>query len=203
MKKLTVLILLILFTGLLYLAENEPSFIQKNSSALTNDYNNGILKSEQTKVDKRANYNLDVDFDADAKKIFVKENIIWINKTNSPTSEIQFHFYANGYKSSKTLFAKAFPINSETQTETDVKTFLVNGKSSELIYFQPEIENQHDSTVARVILDKPVQPGDSVKIFFDYSMKIPRSVKRMGYASGRNFFFVSQWFPKVGVFENG
>jgi len=203
MKKLTVLILLILFTGLLYLAENEPSIIQINSSALTNDYNSGILKSEQTKVEKRANYNLDVDFDADAKKIFVKENITWINKTNSPTSEIQFHFYANGYKSSKTLFAQAFPINSETQTQTDVKTFLVNGKPSELIYFQPEIENPHDSTVAKVILDKPVQPGDSVKIFFDYSMKIPRSVKRMGYASGRNFFFVSQWFPKVGVFENG
>jgi hypothetical protein len=34
-------------------------------------------------------------------------------------------------------------------------------------------------------------------------MKIPRSVKRLGYATGRNFFFVSQWFPKVGVFENG
>ncbi len=188
---------------MLYLSDYDFITTSSNSMLVSKDYLDGILKSEYNKVNCIANYYIAVEFSADKKSITAQEEIVWINKTNLPTSEIQFHFYANGYKSSKTLFAQAFPINSETQTQTDVKTFLVNGKPSELIYFQPEIENPHDSTVAKVILDKPVQPGDSVKIFFDYSMKIPRSVKRMGYATGRNFFFVSQWFPKVGVFENG
>ena len=203
MKKLGPLLLLILFSGLLYLSGNGSLISQSDPSQSKNFYKDGILNSEIAKVDRRANYDLDVKFNADTKKIYVKENITWVNKTKSPTSEIQFHLYANAYKSSNTLFAKAYPINSETQTQIDVKTFLVNNEPAELIYFQPEIANPYDSTVAKVLLDKPIQPGDSIKIFFEYTMKIPRSVKRMGYATGRNFFFVSQWFPKVGVFENG
>lgn len=203
MKKTAALLLFIIFTGLLYLSGYDFITTSSDSMLVSKDYLDGILKSEYNKVNRIANYNIAVEFNADKKSITAQEEIIWINKTEFPANEIQFHFYANGYKSSKTLFAQAFPINSEMQTQIDVKTFLVNGKPSELIYFQPETENPHDSTVAKVILEKPVQPGDSVKIFFNYSMKIPRSVKRMGYASGRNFFFVSQWFPKVGVFENG
>ncbi len=203
MKKLIPFLLLILFSGLLYLSGNEFIIQQSDPTQLTKDYTDGILISEIAKVDKRANYTLDVEFNPVEKKIYVKENIIWINKTLEPTSEVQFHFYANGYKNGNTLFGQVYPINSETQTQIDVKSFLVNSMPAELIYFQPEIANQHDSTVAKVLLDQPIQPGDSIKIYFNYTMKIPRSVKRLGYASGRNFFFLSQWFPKVGVFENG
>ncbi|NJD23610.1 MAG: M1 family metallopeptidase [Melioribacter sp.] len=138
-----------------------------------------------------------------SKSVSVKEEIIWINKTSFSTSEIQFHLYANAYKSNNTLFAKAYSLTPEAQTQIDIKSLRVNGESLQLIYFQPEIANPHDSTVAKVLLNKTIEPGDSVRINFEYTMRIPRSVKRMGYATGRNFFFVSQWFPKVGVFENG
>jgi hypothetical protein len=203
MKKIIPFLLLVSFSGLLYLSGDESGLQLSDNAKSTDNYTNGLLNSEIKKVDRRANYDLNVEFDADAKKIYVKEKITWINKTELPTSEIQFHFYANGYKSSKTLFAQVYPINSETQTDIDVKAFLIDGKPSRLIYFQPEIANPHDSTVAKAVLEKPIQPGDSTKIEFEYTMKIPRSIKRLGYASGRNFFFVSQWFPKVGVFENG
>ncbi len=203
MKKITPLLLLILFSGLLYLSDNESMVPQSEPFNPGNIYTDGILNSEISKVDRRADYDLDVEFDAVSKKIYVREEITWLNKTNFPATEIQFHLYANGYKSERTLFGQAYQINSETKTQIDIKSFLVNSKPAELIYFQPEIVNPHDSTVAKVLLEKPVQPGDSVKLYFEYTMKIPKSVKRMGYATGRKFFFVSQWFPKVGVFENG
>ncbi len=203
MKQLTAILLLFVFAALLYLTGYDVEFQQSDYFNISNYYKDGMLKSEYNKVDISANYNFYVDFDPTKKRIFVKENIVWVNKTNLPTSEIQFHLYPNAYKSNKTLFAEAYAINSETQTQIDIKSFSVNGELSELIYFQPEIANPYDSTAAKVLLTKPIQPGDSVKIFFEYSMKIPRSVKRLGYATGRNFFFVSQWFPKVGVFEDG
>lgn len=202
-KRIFLFLLLIILTGLLYLSGYDFKTKQTSPAGVSNDYSDGILKSERSKVQITARYNISVEFDPDKKNISVQEEIVWINKTDSPASEIQFHLYANGYKSSKTLFAQAYPINSETQTQIDIKSFRVKGKSSELIYFQPEVANAHDSTVAKVLLDVPIMPGDSIKIYFEYTMKIPRSVKRLGYATGRNFFFVSQWFPKVGVFENG
>jgi hypothetical protein len=204
MKRISLLLLLLIFAGLLYLSENKaiPSF--GNSIEDISHYQKGILKDETLKYDDIADYYFDVSFSAEQKTVSVKEKIIWRNKTNCTTKEIQFHFYANAYKSNKTLFAKGYNINDpETQTFIDVKTFKIDGIERKMEYFQPEIDNPNDSTVARVILDKAIVPGDSAEIYFEYNLKIPRSVKRMGYAMGRNFFFVSQWFPKVAVFENG
>ncbi len=203
MKRLTALILLIICAGLLYISSMGDPIVIPDIKMDASAYKNGILKSEFDKINRCANYYMDVKFDPDTKSIYVKENITWINKTKYPASEIQFHFYANAYKSNKTLFAEAYSINSQTSTQIDIKSFLVGGKKSDLIFFQPEITNPYDSTVAKVLLDKIILPGDSAKIYFEYSLKIPISVKRFGAASGRNFFFVSQWFPKVGVFQKG
>lgn len=148
MKKITPLLLLILFSGLLYLSDNESMVPQSEPFNPGNIYTDGILNSEISKVDRRADYDLDVEFDAVSKKIYVREEITWLNKTNFPATEIQFHLYANGYKSERTLFGQAYQINSETKTQIDIKSFLVNSKPAELIYFQPEIVNPHDSTVA-------------------------------------------------------
>lgn len=203
MKRYPTFLLLIILAGILYFGQEEITSFQNQTFRDSSSYSDGILKSEESKVQAIANYDIDVELNAETKTIYAKENVTWINRTKAPANEIQFHFYANGYKNNKTLFAQAYPINSETKTETDVKVFKVNGQDSRLIYFQPDVADPYDSTVAKVLLSKPVLPNDSVKIYFEYSMKIPLSVKRLGYASGRNFFFVSQWFPKVGVFENG
>lgn len=203
MKRLFAFLLLILFAGLLFLSEQSQNNNRQTIVDIAKFYNGGILKSEYGKISRRANYNLSVDFDEEKKSIDVQEEILWINKTDSSTSEIQFHLYANAYKSNNTLFAQAYHLDPDAQTQLNIKAFQVNGVPSKLIYFQPEIDNPFDSTVAKVFLNRSVQPGDSVKINFTYTMKIPRSIKRMGYATGRNFFFISQWFPKVGVFENG
>ncbi len=203
MKKITPLLLLIVLSALLYISREDFPASLNEKPETPDKYFRGILKTELPNLDERVKYNIDVDYISDTKSIAVKEEILWINKTSESAKELQFHFYANAYKSSKTLFAQAFKLNKDSETEIDLSRFEVNGTKSELIFFQPEIDNPHDSTVAKAILDKPVFPGESVKIFFEYKMKIPRSVKRMGYAAGRNFSFVSQWFPKIGVFENG
>jgi hypothetical protein len=203
MKRFTASILLIVCAGLLYISSIGDPIVIPDIKMDSSAYKNGILKSEFSKINNCVNYFMDVKFDPGTKSIYVKENITWINKTHFPASEIQLHFYANAYKSNKTLFAEAYSINSQTSTQIDIKSFLIDGKKSDLIFFQPEIADPNDSTVAKVLLDKSILPGDSAKIYFEYSLKIPISVKRFGAASGRNFYFVSQWFPKVGVFQKG
>jgi len=203
MKKYLFVPLLILLAALLFLIEKENAKPQQKKFLSANLYKDGLLLSEYNKVNRIANYNFKIEFNASTRKIYVQEKIIWKNKTKFPTKEIQFHFYANAYKSERTLFAEAYKLNPENRTEIEVKNFLVNGEKKELEYFQPEIPNPFDSTVAKVVLNKLINPQDSVQINLEYELKIPISVKRFGAARGRNFFFVSQWFPKVGVFENG
>ncbi|OGU58470.1 MAG: hypothetical protein A2V66_04505 [Ignavibacteria bacterium RBG_13_36_8] len=202
MNKIIPLALFILFVGLLLLNEQTVQYSPK-PIVLTDVYENGFLKKEISNVRNTADYDISIELLTDSKYIIVSEDITWINRTEYSTNEIQFHLYANGYKSNKTLFAQQFNVTPEYKTELEIEKLLVDDKEKELIYFQPEVENPHDSTVSKVILSKTIEPGDSVKIHFDYKMKIPRSIKRLGYAAGRNFFFISQWFPKVGVFEEG
>lgn len=203
MKKLLILPILLLLSAIFFFIEKDnanPQNIKFTSAKL---YKDGLLLSEFNKVNRISNYNFKIDFDEPSKKINVQEKVVWKNKTRFSTNEIHFHFYANAYKSERTLFAQAYKLNPENKTEVKIKKFIINGAKKELIFFQPEIPNPFDSTVAKVILDKKINPEDSVQIFFEYELKIPTSVKRFGAARGRNFFFVSQWFPKIGVFENG
>ncbi|MGE5679657.1 MAG: M1 family metallopeptidase, partial [Bacillota bacterium] len=80
---------------------------------------------------------------------------------------------------------------------------LMNSRPVEISIIQPEVPGKYDSTVAKIDFEKPLLPGDSIKFHFKYRLPIPKMMKRFGYAAGRNFFFISQWFPKPGVFSEG
>jgi hypothetical protein len=204
MKKLVIASLIILLSILIYIAQGE-NYLQLSSKINSVEkYSDGILKSELKSLQNVADYNFDIEFFAEQKMIFVKEKIIWRNKTEFPTNEIYFHLYPNAYKNTNTHFAKGYNISDEAaQTEIDIKKIFINGTEKSYHFVHPEIFNPHDSTVIKTTLEKEIIPDDSIEVYFEYELKIPQSVKRFGYARGRNFFFISQWFPKVGVFENG
>ena len=50
-----------------------------------------------------------------------------------------------------------------------------------------------------VALPEPVGPGETITVSIDFTAKIPRPFARTG-AIG-NYFFIAQWFPKIGVLE--
>jgi len=202
MKNLVLIGLVIILALIVGFTQNSI-FQVSHGRTPTGSYTNGILSAEADSYQKVSNYRIKVAFDPQSKYITVNEEILWRNLTGESTKEIQLHFYSNAYKSNKTIFASSYNITGDARTEVELQDLTVNGKPAELIFFQPEIKNLNDSTVAKIDLEKAVNPSDSVKINISYKMKIPRSVKRLGYATGRNFFFVSQWFPKVGVFEEG
>lgn len=150
-----------------------------------------------------AEYKIDANLSPKEKKLNVKEEIIWRNQSKASTRELQFHFYANAFSSNKTELGKVFNFDEAERTKINIKSFLVDGLEYDLEYFQPEVKNSHDSTVAKINLVNPIHPRDSVIIKINYELVIPRSRIRFGYAAGREFYFIAQWFPKLGVFENG
>ncbi|MBU2493596.1 MAG: M1 family metallopeptidase [Bacteroidetes bacterium] len=196
MNKLYILFLLILFAGFAYVSELNLSGNSGNSNSFIeiNPDNSKKYKTE---------YQIYAELNTDSKLLKVQENLIWRNLTDFSTNEIQFHLYANGFKNNKTLLNKRINVDDKGKTEIVISKLLVNGVEKELIYFQPDVNNEFDSTVAKVIIDNALLPGDSAQIYFEYEIRIPKSLLRFGYAEGRNFYFISQWFPKAGVFKEG
>ncbi len=193
-----------LFTGLTYFVNGNNPFNNFASVERRGDnYINGLEKKEAGNVNNIADYSFDIFFQELNDKITVEEEIVWRNITGYPTDEIEFHLYANAYQSGRTIFASVYNIPPEAQTHFEIDSLLVDGKHKKLLFFQPDEENPFDSTVAKVDLNESIMPGDSAVIKFYYKLKIPISIKRFGKARDADFYFISQWFPKTGVFENG
>ena len=64
----------------------------------------------------------------------------------------------------------------------------------------PDDQIRHRSLAAATLADA-VPPGGTMRLRVEWTGKFPRNFDRTG-ALG-NYFFVSQWFPKLGVFEAG
>ena len=165
-----------------------------------------------------ANYEMDVKLDAQKRLIDGTEILTWKNSTPHPTSELQFHLYYNAwlneessqfrsirrrrsfresqsdYRENDWAYNKVHSIKilgGQDWSETDI--------SASMEYIQPDDGNKHDRTVLRVALPKPVAPGQTIRVELQWQSKVPRTFARTGVRG--DYFFLAQWFPKIGVFE--
>jgi hypothetical protein len=67
-------------------------------------------------------------------------------------------------------------------------------------YIAPDDGNTADRTVLAVPLRTPVPPGGSIELDLAWTAHVPRTFDRTGVI-GR-YFFIAQWFPKIGVLED-
>ena len=66
-------------------------------------------------------------------------------------------------------------------------------------YIAPDDGNRDDRTVLSVPLPTAVPPGGTVAVEIRWTAHVPRTFARTGAVG--NFFFIAQWFPKLGVLE--
>ena len=66
-------------------------------------------------------------------------------------------------------------------------------------FIAPDDGNPDDQTVMAVPLPQPIAPGATATIEVEWTAHVPRTFARTG-AIG-NFFFIAQWFPKLGVLQ--
>jgi hypothetical protein len=67
-------------------------------------------------------------------------------------------------------------------------------------FIAPDDGNKDDRTVMTVALPRAIPPGDMATIVVAWTAHVPRTFARTG-AIG-HFFFIAQWFPKLGVLQD-
>ena len=158
-------------------------------------------------------YEIWVELDDAGKRLVGREKIIWRNETADDVPDMWFHLYWNAFKNEKSAMLE------ESRTEgmlgmraekggwgwIDI-THITLADGTDLkptLEFMIPDEPAHldDQTVARVIFPDPVGPGEEVHLEIEFESKIPRTIARSGYY--KNSYFVGQWFPKPGVYEEG
>ncbi len=145
------------------------------------------------------------------KAVIGEEVLTWLNDSEIPVSELQFHLYLNAFKNNHTTFWKeggGRSIGSDPEKEDwgyiDVKKIGIrDGIDLTLMmeFIQPDDNNSDDQTVMCVELPEPVPPQGTITLEIEFYSKLPAAIRRAGYFD--DFFMVTQWFPKIGVLVDG
>jgi hypothetical protein len=162
---------------------------------------------------RNASYTITAHLDAASHIITGSEVITWRNITTRTAMELRFHMYWNAWKHDRTTFMRERalgPVGDSTgrpeadRSRIDLTSLMLTAPvRSDLAaaahYVAPDDGNPDDETVLAVPLPQPVAPGGSVTIEVKWTSHVPRPVARTGVVG--DFFFIVQWFPKLGVFQ--
>ncbi len=173
----------------------------------------------QEPLSKRiANYTMDVRLDPEKKVVSGSEVLTWLNDSEVELSELYFHLYLNAFKNNMTTFIadarRVYPgriprLKKEELSYIDVESIKIIGEEGvepiditpTIEYVQPDDGNPYDQTVMKVTLPQPLPPQQTIKLDISFTAKLPLGMARTGFRD--DYFFVAQWFPKIGVFYEG
>jgi hypothetical protein len=165
-----------------------------------------------------ASYTMDVTLDTETKIITATELLSWTNSTETPTDEMWFHLYWNAFQNNMSDFLAEGTqrwgriirknkkqdwgycrvdsievIEDQNFSEADLKPTIR--------FRHPDNDNTFDRTVFSVQLPKPLTPGQTIRLKIDFHSQVPRPIHRTG--THKDYYFIAQWFPKIGVFDQG
>jgi hypothetical protein len=148
------------------------------------------------------NYTINVKLDDEKHFLHGQESIEYINNSPDELTFIWFHLWPNAYKNNGTAFAKqqlllgstSFYFSKDEQKGyIDSLDFEANGEKLRLEYHPDYID------VAKVYLNEPLAPGESIIINTPFRVKIPDSFSRLGHVGQQ--YQITQWYPKPAVYD--
>jgi hypothetical protein len=142
--------------------------------------------------------------------------LTWRNLANIPAGTLQFHLYYNAWRNTRSTWLRERRLAGDPGGLTErpqsdwgwidissariLRGGVANDAISSLRFIAPDDGNADDRTVAEIPLHKPVAPGESIDVQIVWASHVPRTFARTGVIG--DYYFLAQWFPKIGVFED-
>jgi hypothetical protein len=173
--------------------------------------------AQATLSPRNASYTIDVRLDPQARTLTGRETLVWTNITTAAANELQFHLYFNAWRNTESSWMREHRLTtwwSQVAARQPGDFAAIDISSLRLTagalpptdltramrFISPDDGNLDDRTVITVPLPAPVAPNKSVTVDIVWTAKIPLPFARTGAVG--NYFFVAQWFPKIGVLDH-
>jgi len=168
-------------------------------------------------------YKIRAELDPASKTVKGEIVLDWRNPSRDTVKDLQFHLYLNAFKNARSTFRAQGRAASADQGDfgyvdiDEIRTSRGEDLTGRLKFIQPD-ENPapekltlpeekplapdiygKDQTVVSVPLTTAVLPDSSIRVKIRFTSKLPKLSSRTGY--NQDYFFVAQWFPKLGVYE--
>ncbi|MCC7466218.1 MAG: M1 family metallopeptidase, partial [Saprospiraceae bacterium] len=157
-----------------------------------------------------ANYEIHVRLDHSERMIYASQTVRFTNQSPVPVKNLRLYLYFNAFKNTESSFLKGANqifgqgFSQRTAEEwgwVDIQEFTHLGQSlaANMRFVQPDDGNPDDQSVLEVVLQQPVQPGETTEFKLEWQARVPKTIARAGYS--KDFYLFCHWFPQLGVFE--
>ncbi len=165
---------------------------------------------------RNASYAISARLDPASRTLTGDELLTWRNTSGNPASSLQFHLYFNAWRNSRSTWIRERALREPAVARrpeadwgwmdiTALRVIPRGGTPVDMLprarFIAPDDGNAEDRTVVEVPLDRAIPAGEAVNVQIAWSSRVPRAFARTGTIG--DFYFVAQWFPKIGVLEDG
>ena len=165
---------------------------------------------------RNANYDIDVRLDAERRALHGRETIRWRNISRRPATELQFHLYWNAWRDLDSTWLResrlaggTMPSRDDHYARIDVSALRLRQPDGTMVdltsrirHIAPDDGNSADRTVMTVDVPSAIQPNETAHVEIEWTSKIPFPFVRLRTGAIGDYYFVAQWFPKIGVLED-
>ncbi|MGI8638105.1 MAG: M1 family metallopeptidase, partial [Segetibacter sp.] len=156
-----------------------------------------LLYGQNTYWQQEVNFTINVSLNDEDNTLNAFETIEYFNHSPDTLQFIWFHIWPNAYKNDRTAFSEQ--LLKERRTDfyfskpsqkgyINQLDFKVNGSNAVIV------SDSNNLDIIKVLLQKPLAPGNKVVISTPFRVKLPYNFSRGGHV-GKDYQ-VSQWFPK-------
>jgi len=165
---------------------------------------------------RNASYAITARLDPNSRTLTGDEILTWRNISSVPAATLRFHLYYNAWRNTGSTWLREARRAGNTAAAsrpqadwgwidvTSIRLIGASGSPADIVsrarFIAPDDGNVDDRTVMEVPLDRPVAPGETANVQIAWSSHVPRDFARTGVVG--NFYFIAQWFPKIGVLED-
>ena len=154
---------------------------------------------------QRADYRITARLNEQAQRLEARGTLTYVNRSPDTLRELYLHQYLNAFRpGSKWSEADAREGRVRFQQLRDpafgYERFTEDPRVDG-VAVRPEYPGAPDSTVVRLVLPRPLAPGDSVQVEMAWHARPSTTARRQG-RRGRQWDF-AHWYPKVAVYDRG
>lgn len=148
---------------------------------------------------------IDADLDIENDIVTIVQELIFHNQTDTVLNEIYFFDWNNSFSSKTTPLAKSFAENFTLnfhfeKDEARGKTTILSIRDS---IFDLKWNREKAADILKVVLSKPLNPDEKIKLSINYSIKVPDAkFTRFGVTRNKEYF-LKHWLILPAIYQNG
>ncbi len=151
---------------------------------------------------QRVSYEIKADLNTEEHALRAVEYLTYYNNSPDVLETLYVHLYANAYRDLNTVYAQ----ETKRLGRYGDYRFLTSKESergyidvAHVMHDDESLKFEIQETIMAIFLDEPLKSSDSLVLRFDFYLKIPKQISRLGYKD--RHYEIVQWYPKICVFD--